>query len=262
MISNNEETVLITGASSGIGLELAKLFSKDGYNLILVARRENKLAELAEEVKKKYSINVHIIKEDLSKIESVKNLFLKVQQLGIRVTTLVNNAGTGYCGLFHEIDIDKDEEMIGLNIEAITYLTKLFSKEMIKLRKGSILNVASTGSYEPGPYIAVYYASKAYVLSFSQALENELKPYGIKVCTLCPGATRTGFSKNSGKKDIKNAMSAEKTAKIAYREFIKNKSVIIPGFFNKIAVLFCKLLPGKVSAGIVRKIQETAAKNF
>lgn len=262
MTLNNEKTVLITGASSGIGLELAKLFSKDGYNLILVARSENKLEEIAKNLIKKYNINVHIIKEDLSKRESVKDLFLKVQQLGIRVTTLVNNAGAGYCGLFHEIDIDKDEKMIGLNIEAITYLTKLFSKEMIKLKKGSILNVASTGSYEPGPYIAVYYASKAYVLSFSQALENELKPYGIKVCTLCPGATKTGFSKNAGKKDIKTAMSAEKTAEIAYRGFMKNKSVIIPGFFNKIAVLFCKLLPGKISAVVVRRIQEDATKNF
>lgn len=262
MISNNKEAVLITGASSGIGLELAKLFSKDRYNLILVARREDKLKKLAESLIKKYNIHVHIIKEDLSKIEAAKNLFSKVQQLNINVTILVNNAGTGYCGLFHEIAMNKDEEMINLNIASITYLTKLFSREMIKLKKGKILNVASTGSYEPGPYIAVYYASKAYVLSFSQALQNELKPYGIKVCTLCPGATKTGFSKNAGKRDIKTAMSAEKTAKIAYKKFMENKYVIIPGFFNKIAVLLCKLSPSRLCANVVRKIQENAAKNF
>lgn len=258
----SNKAVLITGASSGIGCELAKLFAKDGYNLVLIARDEKKLKEIKNYLKVNFNIEVTLIKKDLAKLEAAKEIFDEIQESGIEIDILINNAGAGYCGLFHEINIEKDIQMLQLNINSLTYLTKLFSREMVKKKKGKILNVASTGAYQPGPYIAVYYASKAYVLSFSEAIENELKDYGITVSVLCPGATKTEFSKNAGKKDIKNSMSAEAVASIAYREFKRGKRLIVPGNKNKLAILFSKIASGRISAKVVRKIQESMVKKF
>lgn len=252
---NKKKTVLITGASTGIGYELTKLFARDNYDLVLVARNKEKLDRISEELFKGYGSKVKVIAKDLSMLDSPKEVFDEVRASNVYVDVLVNNAGAGNTGLFHEIDYEKDLEIIQLNITSLTSLTKLFSREMIKRGEGKILNVASTGSYQPGPYIAVYYATKAYVLSFSQAIRNELRDFGITVTAVCPGATRTEFSKRAGKKDLKNSMDARVVARAAYIGMNKNKTVVIPGFINKVAIFSSKLLPGSISAKLVKRIQ-------
>lgn len=254
---STKRTALITGASTGIGYELTKLFALDKYDLVLVARNREKLKSIAKELNENYGVKVKVICKDLSLINSPEEVYYEVKSCSINIDVLVNNAGMGYTGLFHEITHEKDLEVINLNITALTSLSKLFGKEMIKKRHGKILNIASTGSYQPGPYIAVYYATKAYVLSFSQAIRNELKDYGIAVTTVCPGATRTEFSKRAGKADIKNAMDPKIVAQIAYRGMNKNKDIVIPGFQNKMAIFFSKLMPGSFSAKVVKRIQKS-----
>ncbi|AEB76635.1 SDR family NAD(P)-dependent oxidoreductase [Clostridium botulinum] len=261
LIKDNKKTVLITGASSGIGYELSKVFAKHGYNLILVARSIEKLDKLRNEIIQKYGVGVSVIQKDLSINSSAEEVFNEVNNENIQVDILVNNAGAGVCGEFHEIDYRKDIEIIQLNITSLTILTKLFSKKMIKNGYGKILNVASTGAYQPGPYIAVYYATKAYVLSLSEALTNELGEYGITVSTLCPGSTRTNFSKSAGKAEIKVAMDAKEVAISAYNGLMKSKRVIIPGINNKLAIFLSKLVPGNLSAYFVKKIQKTLYKD-
>ena len=253
---NNKKTVLITGASTGIGYELAKLFARDNYNLILVARSKEKLEKLAEELTAKYNCLVTVIKKDLSNENSAMELFQEVSSTGFEVDVLVNNAGVGSCGLFHETNLEKDIEIINVNITSLTVLTKLFSEKMVKKGGGKILNVASTGAYTPGPYIATYYATKAYVLSLSEALSNELKDFGVTVTVLCPGATRTEFANRAGRLDAKNAMSPKFVAEIAYKGLLKNKRVVIPGGINKVAVGITKILPRKLSANYIGKMQK------
>lgn len=233
---SNDTTVLITGASSGIGYALARVFASHEYNLILVARNDKKLNELADELRNQHNIRTHVIAKDLSQAGCAKKLFDDVMNMKLTVDILVNNAGIGNVGFFHETELNRDTEMIQLNIGTLTELTKLFSREMVKRRKGKILNVGSTGSFAPGPFIAVYYATKAYVLSFSRAISKELKPYGVTVTALCPGAVRTNFCKTAGKKDMLGAMEAEVVAEAAYRGLLKNKKVIVPGILNKILV--------------------------
>lgn len=255
-IDKNRETVLITGASTGIGYELSKIFAQNGYELIIVARDLRKLKEVEKELKEKYGTQVIIINKDLSYPNSAYELYEEVLKLDINIDILVNNAGAGASGLFHEIDYDKDIKIIQLNITSLTNLTKLVSKMMIENKSGKILNVASTGAYQPGPYTAVYYATKAYVLSFSEAIYNELKDYGITVTTICPGATKSEFSKRAGKTQIKGSMEAKKVALAAFLGLKKNKRLIIPGIQNKIAIIASKLLPGNITAKAVRKIQD------
>lgn len=256
------KNVLLTGASTGIGYELAYVFAKKGHNLIVTARSQSKLEEMANDLQLKYGITVTIIVKDLSKPNAAQEVFDEVKDKGIEIDILVNNAGIGNCGLFHHTDISKDLEMIQLNITALTLLTKLFTKQMVQRRQGKILNVASTGSYQPGPLIAVYYATKAYVLSFSQGIANELKPYNVSVTVLCPGATKTEFSKNAGKGHIKGAAEARSVAEAAYKGLMKNQLLIIPGIMNTLMVIGSKLLPGKISAYLVRKVQQSAIDKF
>ncbi|MBP2031804.1 short-subunit dehydrogenase [Clostridium algifaecis] len=262
MVLQDVKTALITGASSGIGLEIANVFAKKGFNLILISRSEDKLNNISSFLEKEYGVNIKIITKDLIQDNSAEEIYKEIKSSRINIDVLINNAGVGYSGLFHNIDIEKDIEVIKINIETLTRLTKLFSKDMIDRGGGKILNIASTGAYQPGPYISVYYAAKSYILSFSLAIRNELKDYGVDVCVLCPGATRTQFSKNAGKADIKKSMLPEEVAKAAFKGLERNKAVIIPGLFNKIAIVFSKLAPGYISAKIVRKIQESMVKNF
>lgn len=258
MIKNKTQTVLITGASSGIGYELAHVFAENNYNLILVARRIDKLKEMKKYFNENYNIEVEIIEKDLMEPKSAEEVFYKIKNLGLNIDVLVNNAGAGDCGLFHKIDLKKHRDAIQLNIVTLTELTRLVSEDMVKRKSGSILNIASTGAYQPGPLISVYYATKAYVLSFSEAIYNELKPYNIKVTALCPGTTNTEFAKNSGKGELKNVMSARVVAEIGYRALMKGKSVEVPGLLNKILVFVSKITPRKLLASIVRKIQKKA----
>ncbi|WP_234124228.1 SDR family NAD(P)-dependent oxidoreductase [Clostridium hydrogenum] len=253
-----KETVLITGASSGIGYELARVFASHKYNLILVARSAKKLNELAELLRNQYDVKVDVMAHDLSQVGASKKLFDEVKSLQITVDVLVNNAGVGNVGFFHETELNKDAEMIQLNITALTEMTKLFSREMVKRKKGKILNVGSTGSFAPGPYIAVYYATKAYVLSFSKAIAKELKAYGVTVTALCPGAVKTNFCKTAGKRDVPGAMEASVVAKLAYEGLLKNKEVIVPGVQNKILI---RLPKGLVSSINFKNQQKLSLKN-
>lgn len=252
-----KDTALITGASSGIGYALAKVFAFHRYNLILVSRNAEKLNELASMLKAQYGISVEIIIEDLSKAGAANRVFEKVANMKLTVDVLINNAGVGVVGFFHETELIRDIEMIQLNISALTEMTKLFSREMVRRGKGKILNVGSTGAFAPGPFIAVYYATKAYVLSFSRAISKELKQCGVTVTALCPGAVKTNFCKTAGKRDMPGAMEASVVAEAAYRGLLKNKKVIIPGILNKILV---RLPQGLVSTINFKNQRKLAVK--
>ncbi|MEG0307016.1 MAG: SDR family oxidoreductase [Clostridium sp.] len=257
-INNKEKWVLITGASSGIGYEFSKIFAQNNYNLILVARRVNLLNAIKGELTKSYKIKINLIEKDLFQINSCKEIMNEVKRLNVKVETLINNAGIGNCGLFHEISIEDHRRVIDLNIKALTELSHLVSNEMIKNGGGKILNVVSTGAYQPGPFIAVYYASKSYVLSFTEALRVELKPFNIIVSALCPGNTMTEFHVNAGKGELNNSMSAKKVAVIGYKGIIRGKKIIIPGIKNKIAIGMSIILPRSILGNIVCKIQQKA----
>ena len=251
------ENVLITGATSGIGYEFVKIFAENNYNLILCARNQEKLEEIKEKIIKKYKVKVFIYSKDLSKEKEVKELYIEVTRSNINVDILINNAGAGYVGEFVNENYDRDETIMQLNMNALTYLTKVFARQMIKMNRGKILNVASTGSYHPGPYTAVYYATKAYVLSFTEALSEELKKHNITVSALCPGATKTNFSKNAGKEDNVNAMNPKFVAQKAYEGLMKNKVTIIPGIQYKLFVL----LPRKLVTPFIGRYQRKLKKD-
>jgi short-subunit dehydrogenase len=248
-----KETVLITGASGGIGYELAKLFAHKGYHLILTARNSQKLKALKDKLQEETSSKIAIITEDLSQIGAGQRVFEKVKAIEARVDILINNAGAGYTAAFHEKAYEQDFQVMQLNMGALTELTKLFGGEMITNKHGKILNVASTGAYHGGPYTAVYYATKAYVLSLTEALQTELKPYGITVSVLCPGATQTEFAKRAGRKEAGIAMEAKTVAEIAFKGLMKDKKIIIPGVRNK---LFIKI-PRKWASQMVGRYQKT-----
>ena len=247
--------VMVTGATSGIGYEIAKLYFGKGYYVVLVGRDKEKLditktslQEIREGNKDK---KIKIYVKDLSLPNAGVQLYKEVKKDGIVVDILVNNAGAGYVGEFKNINYKQHEEILRLNIESMTQLTYLFGKDMCTRKSGKILNIASTGGYHSGAYTALYYATKAYVLSLSEALNREMKPYGVGVSVICPGATRTNFSKRAGRKDSKISMSPEFVAKKAIRGVCKNKRVIIPGFRNK---LFVKL-PRNVAGYFVARYQ-------
>ncbi len=186
-------TALITGASNGIGLELARIHASKGDNLVLVARNITRLNQLKLELENKFKISVLVIEKDLSKTNSANEVFNETSEKRIQIDYLINNAGFGDFGMFADSDLDKQLQMINLNIIALTSLTRLYLPEMTKRRSGKIMNVASTAAFQPGPTMAVYYATKAYVLHFSEAIANELKGSGVTVTVLCPGATESGF---------------------------------------------------------------------
>jgi short-subunit dehydrogenase len=186
-----KQTALITGASSGIGLDLARLFAADGHDVVLIARSEDKLREVAQELTAKHGVVAHVIAADLAKADAPQSIFDRAPAIDI----LVNNVGFGTSGKFAETDLRAELDMIQVNIAALTHLTKLFLPPMLQRGHGRFLNVASTAAFQPGPLMAVYYATKAYVLSFSEAIAEELSGTGVSVTVLCPGPTATGFQK-------------------------------------------------------------------
>ncbi len=254
-----KQTALITGASGGIGYELAKLFADDGYNLVLVDKKGEKLTEIAEQFQQKYGITVKIIAKDLSIPMSAEEIFTMLQKESIKVDFLVNNAGFGSFGFFHETDLTTELQMLQVHVVCLTHLTKLFLKDMVKQGYGKILNVASTAAFQPGPLMAVYFATKAYVLSFSEAIANELEGTGVTVTTLCPGPTASGFQYTAGMEKAKSAsswrvMDSETVAKIGYRGLMANQTLVIPGLRNKILATSAKFAGRKQVAKIVRKM--------
>ncbi|BCB05510.1 SDR family NAD(P)-dependent oxidoreductase [Bacillus sp. KH172YL63] len=255
------KTVLITGASSGIGLHFSHKFAESGHDVILVARSEEKLVSLSQEMKEKYGVKAYAFPADLSKPDAVKELYDKLQSHQLQVDTLINNAGFGLFGEFEDTDLTTEVDMISVNITALTALCKLIGKDMVSRKRGQILNVASTAAFQPGPLMAVYYATKAYVLSFSEALANEWASHGVKVTALCPGATETGFSDaadlHSSKLFQSGVMSVEEVVEEGYRQMMNtNKTVIVPGLKNKILTSTVRFIPRKLVPAIVRKVQE------
>ncbi|WP_444908975.1 SDR family NAD(P)-dependent oxidoreductase [Microbulbifer sp. TRSA005] len=214
------EAALITGASGGIGLELAKIHAAKGGNLVLVARSEGKLLSLKQQLEKEFGVQAMVIAEDLSDPLSAQRIFERTQGENVEVGTLINNAGFGGHGLFHQRDLEAEQSMMQVNMISLTNLTHLYLKGMVARNSGHILNVSSTASFIPGPLQAVYYATKAYVTSFSQALAEELNGTGVTVTALCPGAVATGFVAAGDLQGVdiwKNARSAESVARCAYQ---------------------------------------------
>jgi short-subunit dehydrogenase len=244
------ETVLITGASSGIGLELARCFAADKSNLILVARNRDALETLAAELRLEHGINVEIIIADLSQPESPQKVFSELQSRGRPVDVLVNNAGFGLHGQFMDLPLLRQLEMIRLNISALVELTGLFLPGMVSRNRGGILNVGSVAGFVPGPQMAVYYATKAFVLSFSEALHEELRGTNVRITNLCPGPTESNFSQvarsHHKRKAQAKKMSAGKVAQIGHHDYRIGNHLSMPGVTNKLAVLAPKILPRAV----------------
>lgn len=260
--ANLPKTALITGASSGIGYELTKLLARDRYNLVLVARSADKLQQMASTFTDQFGITVKPIVKDLSNPNSPNEIFNELQQEGITIDVLVNNAGFATYGLFVQTDLETERAMMQVNIVALTHLTKLFLPQMVEKKQGKILNIASTAAFQPGPLMAVYYASKAFVLSFSEALANEVKESGITVTALCPGATESGFQKRANMQESKlvkgrQIMDATTVAKIGYQGMIQGKSVVIPGIKNKLLAVSVRFLPRTIVTQVVRQMQES-----
>ncbi|KAF3887673.1 MULTISPECIES: SDR family NAD(P)-dependent oxidoreductase [Nostocales] len=259
--NNQKQTALITGASSGIGYEFAKLFAQEGYNLVLIARSDEKLSQIAQDLQQKHSIAVKVITKDLSEPTSPDQIFQELQQENITVDILVNNAGFATYGLFNETDLDSELQMMQVNVVSLTHLTKLFLKDMVKQGYGKVLNVASTAAFQPGPLMAVYFATKAYVLSFSEAIANELEGTGVTVTALCPGPTASGFQKRAVMEDSKivngqKIMDSETVAKIGYAALMEGKTVVVTGIKNKILAASVRFSTRKMVTKIVRSMQE------
>jgi short-subunit dehydrogenase len=255
------KTALITGASGGIGLEMSKLFARDNHNLVLVARNSQKLEELAGELHIKYNISCKVISKDLSNPSAPEEIFKELSQKGIQIDYLVNNAGFGGTGYFSDTKLEYELSMIQVNINALVELTKLFLPQMILRKSGRILNVASTAAFAPGPLMAIYYATKAFVLSFSEALTSELKDKGISVTALCPGPTKTGFQEQAsvgGTRLIKYQVLHEPkyVAEKGYKAMMKGKAVVVPGFQNKLLIQSIRFTPRIIVRAITRWLQE------
>jgi hypothetical protein len=253
---------LITGASGGIGRDLAMLAAADGKNLILAARSVDKLEQLAETIQKTNTVDVVTIDVDLSDDAGVNSLISTISKQNLQIDTLINNAGFGDFGDFAKADLSKNMEMIRLNISALTQLSYFVLQGMIKNGKGKIMNVASTAAFMPGPGMAVYYASKAYVLSFSEALARELKGSGITVTALCPGPTDTSFAATAGLgKSLMHRIlppaTSMQVAKAGYKAMTKGKVIEIPGFTNKLSVLTPRFTPRRMVRNMIYGIHKS-----
>lgn len=257
------QTVLITGASGGIGEALAHRFARGGFDLVLVARTENKLQALATELTRAHGVSAHVIACDLSDPVAPRRIVEQLNARGIMVDMLVNNAGFATYGSFAELDLDGELRMLQVNVVTLTHLTRLLLPGMLARRRGRILNVASTAAFMPGPLMAVYYASKAFVLSFSEALHNELTGSGVTVTALCPGPTSTGFQARAQMEQSRlvqgrTIMSVETVADAGYSALLKGQPLIIPGLMNRIQAFLPRLLPRRLIPQIVRNAQDRA----
>ena len=251
--------VLITGASGGIGYQLAKLFARDHHNLILVARSGDKLTQVAAELQSS-GVTVKTIPLDLSQPLAPRFLFDQLQSTGTTVDVLINNAGFGAYGEFARMPTEEVLGQISLNVTALTELTRLFLPAMISRRSGRIMNVASTAGFQPGPLMAVYYATKAYVISFSEGIANELRNSGVTVTCFCPGATHTGFANRAGVEKSRlfkaGAMKVEKVALDGYRAVMEGRTLAISGVHNWAVAQYTRLAPRKMVTAVSRWVAE------
>lgn len=258
---DNATSVLITGASGGIGYELAKVFAHDHHNLVLVARSGPKLTQFADELQRRFDVSVKTVALDLALPDAPSLLFDQLQREGIAVDTLVNNAGYGKLGEFATILVEESLGQIQLNVTALTHLTKLFLGPMLERGSGKIMNVASTAGFQPGPLMAVYYATKAYVISFSEALANELADKGITVTCLCPGPTVTDFASRAGNDKSRlfkqlRPMDAKTVALKGYRGLMSGKTLVIPGLRNWLVTESLRISPRKVVTAVSRRLMD------
>jgi uncharacterized protein len=253
---------LVTGASSGIGLELATLLARDGHDLVLVARRRERLDEIGKGLRQEFGAAATVIVRDLSDADSPRAVAQEVEARGFEPVVLVNNAGFGVYGFFAETSLEKELEMIRVHVVALTELTKRLLPGMLRRGSGRILNLASTAAFQPGPMMAVYYATKAYVLSFSEALANETAGSGVTVTALCPGPTGTEFARQAGVEETRLfhsplRLDVRKVALVGYRGMMRGKRVVVPGLANKILVAAIRWTPRPMVTAVVRRIQKT-----
>lgn len=257
----NEQTAVVTGAASGLGFELALLLAKDGYNLVLVDVNAKKLQEAETEITALYPSKIELLHKDLSQQNVAEEIFQALN--GKSIAVLINNAGFGIFGSFNDTDWERDLAMLNLHVITTTHLTKLILKGMVARGNGMILNMSSLAAFQPGPLMSLYYATKAYILSFSEAIANELKGTGVTVTALCPGQTKTCFqevvsngSKSSENKIKFNVACPKEVAEYGYDAMKKGKVVAIPGNFNKFLSKLPRFVPRRTATAIIRKIQE------
>lgn len=265
MNTNNNKYALITGATSGIGLELAKLFAKDGYNLVIVAREKNELSDTKALLLHIAPIQVESISKDLFNADAAMELYHEVKAKGIQVDILVNNAGQGQYGMFTDNDLARELDIIQLNICSVVTLTKLYLKDMVARSSGKILNVTSIAGKIPGPLQAVYHATKAFAHSFTEAIREEVKISGVTVTSLLPGATDTAFFKKADMLDAKNVVEGKladpaDVAADGYKALMNGDDMVISGFQNKVQVAMSNVIPDSIVAGKVHKQQEPVDK--
>jgi uncharacterized protein len=260
----DRKTALITGASFGIGMELARIFAREGHNLVLVARTADKLRQLASEFEKGHGTRSLILATDLTEPGASAYVLDQTTRADIQVDVLVNNAGFGQYGLFAENDLEECLRQIQLNVTTLTQLTRLYLPAMIERKSGRILNVASTAAFQPGPLMAVYYATKAYVLHFSEAIANELQGTGVTVTCLCPGPTATEFQKRANIAGIRltkyGGMDARTVAEDGYRALMAGKPAVISGFRNWLVAQSVRFAPRRMATAVARKLQESSGR--
>lgn len=248
------ESVVITGASSGIGRELAKCFAADGSRLVLIARHRHALQSLADDLRMSHKTHSEVLPADLAEPGAPSRIFEHLRSNGTRVDVLVNNAGFGANGEFTELSLERQLQMVQVNVMALMHLTGLFLPAMLTRGRGGVLNVASTAALQAGPGMAVYYATKAFVLSFTEALTEEVAGKGVVVSSLCPGPTHTNFAEAAGARNSRlftaAAMSAEEVARIGHRAFRRGKAIELPGLRNKLLAFSVRLAPRAVARRI------------
>jgi len=254
-----KKTALITGASNGIGLELAKIHASKGDDLVLVARNKSKLDELKTDLEKQFKVSVYTIGKDLSSTNAAQEVYDETNKQNIQIEYLINNAGFGGFGKFDETDWNNELQMINLNITTLTLFTKLYLKDMVKRKSGKIMNVASTAAFQAGPTMAIYCATKAYVLSFTEAVNNEMNDKGITITALCPGATETGFQAAGGLNESKlfkgkKLPTATEVAKYGYTSMMKGKPVAIHGLMNYIMANSIRFIPRAMVTKVSRSM--------
>ena len=256
-----KKTALITGASGGLGLSFVNIFAREGYDLVLVARNGVRLEEIKKDIEGKYGVNATVIPCDLTADDGAKTVFDATKQAGLHVDVLVNNAGFGDFGEFHKSDLGKQTRMVDLNCTALIELCHLYLPDMIAKGEGNILNVDSIASFQPGPLMSVYYATKAFVLSFTQAISRELKGTGVKVTALCPGPIRTNFDSaaelgESGLFKNLKVWDPDVVAEFGYKNMKRGKVVCICGFANKILVFANRFAPRCLVRELVYHLQK------
>lgn len=259
-MSSTEKWAIITGASSGIGRALAFEFAENGFNVFLTARNEKTLSEIAEECERRFAVKSEVFSADLSDSDSIDNLIRAISDKKIDV--LVNNAGFGVKGEFAETSIDDELKLLNVQIAAPLKLTKAVLPQMISRKSGKILNIASVYSFSPVPMQSVYSASKAFILNFSAALQNEVKDTNVQVSVVCPGITKTEFRTRAGIVDKKDSgMTSKEVAEIAFREMMRGKHIVIPGFQNKLFVFIAKHIPSDKFTSIIKFINKRRGIN-